>query len=326
MLSSLKTTITHAIPTGIFHGHHNNELHTHHVRLKPTGRGYFYLVLISIMLISSLNYQNNLGILTSLFFFICLVFSGLQTRSLLQDIRFNINKIEPVFCNTPAHALITITTTGDFDNAQLHLHTDISGDRTVHLNAAQQQSFNYAIPTQQRGEHIIHQINLNTIYPFGVLKATAIIDCELHFIVYPDPALTQHQSTRYAQDPHYNLQDFNQSDFAGMRTYTPGDPFKLINWKTAAKTSELYVNLYSATTHNDAWIDWDDYSGIDIEQRLSLMTRAVIDHETVQSNYGLRLPGKHIRPNFGMNHMKQCLTALACYNISYLDSTPKHQP
>jgi len=313
MSSTLDSATMKSVSSTTGGNYHIQGMRAGHVYLRPTRRGVFYLLLTLLMLVSSLNYQNNLGILTTLFFVICLLFSGLQTRRLLQNITININKIEPVFCSTPAHAIITITKFGQLSDAQILLRIDGGSDSHVHMTPAHEQTLSYAIPTTRRGEHIIQHVSITTRYPFGVIQARMTLAIEHRFIVYPDPMLAEHQMESFQQQQRHDLQDLNQTDFAGLRGYTPGDPFKHINWKAVASARGLYVNIFSSNVHSEGWIDWDDYAGLDTEQRLSLMTRAVIEHEKGLYNYGLRLPGTTIRPHCGVNHMRQCHTAMACY-------------
>ena len=313
-----EATATNSHTASAISNHCSQPLSAERVRLRPTRQALFYLALIVTMLVSSLNYQNNLGILTSLFFLSCLLLSALQGRQLLHSITLSFSKIEPVFCNNPAHISITITTHKNFKGARLLLRIDNSGnnssDKSIHMTDSQEQTLNYAIPTSHRGEHLIQSIRLSSLYPFGVMQACANFHIEQRFIVYPDPDLAEKQDLYSSQRQHHDQQDFNQSDFAGMRSYSPGDPFKLINWKTAASEKGLHINIFSSNIHSEGWIDWDDYPGMNTEQRLSLMTRAVIEHEKRQCNYGLRLANTIFRPRCGVTHMKQCLTALALFN------------
>lgn len=313
MNPALDATGNKAVPANASGISHAQQLTHNRVRLLPTRQGLFYLALTGVMLVSSLNYQNNLGILTSLFFFNCLLLSALQTWRLLRGVSLNISKIEPVFCGTAALANITIAAHGQRNNTHLSIRLDAHKDRTVNLTQGAEQSLHYAIPTARRGEHSIRHIRVSSRYPLGVVQAWINLKTAQRFIVYPDPAQTEKQALKFNQQLRQHANDLNQSDYAGMRSYSPGDPFKLINWKSVASEKGLHVNVFSSNTHTAGWIDWDDYPDMDTEQRLSLMTRSVIEHEKTVSNYGLRLPGTRIKPHCGFSHMKQCLTALACF-------------
>jgi uncharacterized protein (DUF58 family) len=284
------------------------------IHLRPTKQGIFYVLSISIILVSSINFQNNLGILTSLFFFICLLLSTVETWQLLRGVSLNLSKIEPVFCGAAANANITVFRHGHRKAAHLRIRLDQYENQLFHLADTSEQNLSYLIHTSQRGEYVIRNISVSSHYPFGVIKAWMMFKVEHHFVVYPVPADTEAHALHFNPQQRSHINDLNQSDYAGMRTYSPGDPFKLINWKSVASEKGLYVNDFSSNTDTTGWIDWDDYPDMDTEQRLSLMTRAVIQHEKLVCNYGLRLPGTSIRPHCGFSHMKQCLTALACFN------------
>ena len=61
------------------------------------------------------------------------------------------------------------------------------------------------------------------------------------------------------------------------------------------------------------WIDWHAQAAAGIEARLSRMARLVIDAETGNNLYGLRLPGCEIKPDRGGKHYHRCLKALAVF-------------
>ena len=63
------------------------------------------------------------------------------------------------------------------------------------------------------------------------------------------------------------------------------------------------------------WVDWDDYAGMDTEQRLSRLTWQVRECEAAGKVYGLRLPGTELLPNRGLVHWQSALRCLALYSI-----------
>ena len=58
-------------------------------------------------------------------------------------------------------------------------------------------------------------------------------------------------------------------------------------------------------------LDWDRFGGLDAEQRLSRLSRMVLDASRAEIRYGLALPGQRVPAGAGELHKHRCLGALA---------------
>ena len=103
-------------------------------------------------------------------------------------------------------------------------------------------------------------------------------------------------------------------DFAGLRAYHPGDSPRRIAWKAVARTGVYTTKVFSGAAGTDLWLDLADTpASLDIEQRLSRLTRWVIDATQNGLHYGLRLPDREIELGAGDPHQARCLEALALF-------------
>jgi uncharacterized protein (DUF58 family) len=71
--------------------------------------------------------------------------------------------------------------------------------------------------------------------------------------------------------------------------------------------------MFSGQETAPQWIDWKDAPGQRTEDRISALTRAVVDAEAGGQVYGLRLPDSVIDPGLGAAHRHLCLRKLALY-------------
>ena len=133
-------------------------------------------------------------------------------------------------------------------------------------------------------------------------------------MVYPhpgspaDPPPPRNTDTGGAQDERRG-----EEDFAGLRTFRPGDSPRHVAWKAAAKGGELLVKQFAGTDVTTHWLDWSMLDGLDTEQRLSRLTRWVVDAHAEGHAYGLRVPGTEIPPAISASHRHRCLSTLALY-------------
>ena len=61
------------------------------------------------------------------------------------------------------------------------------------------------------------------------------------------------------------------------------------------------------------WIDWSTVSAANVEERLSILCRMIIDADDSGHHYGLVMPDSMIEPDTGKLHRQQCLRELALY-------------
>ena len=104
-------------------------------------------------------------------------------------------------------------------------------------------------------------------------------------------------------------------DFAGFRTYRPGDSLRQVHWKGFARGQSLQSKQYTAYADRSAWLDWDMFPGEGTEQRLSHLCYWALEFESRNEEYGLRLPGVYLEPGSGERHRDQVLKELALYGI-----------
>ena len=87
-----------------------------------------------------------------------------------------------------------------------------------------------------------------------------------------------------------------------------------VAWKAYARTGDLLSKQFSGADTSSQWLDFDGIEVNDVERRLSILTRWIIDADQTQQDYGLRLPGQEFPPAHGEAHRHRCLKALAFFN------------
>ena len=100
-----------------------------------------------------------------------------------------------------------------------------------------------------------------------------------------------------------------------MKTFETGESLRHVAWKQYAREQGLWSKQYGDPVDSRVWVDWDDYAGMDTEQRLSRMTWQVCECDAAGKVYGLRLPGTELSPNQGLAHRQSALRRLALYGI-----------
>jgi uncharacterized protein (DUF58 family) len=87
-----------------------------------------------------------------------------------------------------------------------------------------------------------------------------------------------------------------------------------VAWKAFARSGELLSKQFSGADTSSQWFDFDQIVSDDLELRLSIMTRWIIEAERTHRDYGLRLPGHEFPPAHGESQRHLCLETLAFFH------------
>jgi uncharacterized protein (DUF58 family) len=71
---------------------------------------------------------------------------------------------------------------------------------------------------------------------------------------------------------------------------------------------------FSGADTSSQWFDIRQVDASDVEQRLSILTRWIVDAERTHVDYGLRLFADEIAPANGAAHRHRCLESLALFD------------
>jgi uncharacterized protein (DUF58 family) len=282
-----------------------------------------YALMSFTMLLGSMNYNNNLSfvltfLLTSLGFV-----SMHQCQRNLVGLELSFAGVEPVFAGQAAEFQIAITNHSKSRRPHLQLYVAGVVSDIDDLAAGESRVFNLEIPTQQRGRIRLDRFGVRTLFPFELFRAWAWLHMDLHGLVYPKPAaLVPEPPPTQAAQGHRQHDARGEEDFAGLRKYNVGDSPRKVAWKAYARTGDLLAKQFSGADTSSQWFDFDMLAGSDTEERLSILTRWIIDADRTQRDYGLRLPGAEFNPAHGAAHRHQCLEALSLFDLKPASSSP----
>lgn len=287
------------------------------VYIMPTRRGVFFMLLAFVMLIGSLNYNNSLAYgLTFLLASLGIV-AILHTYRNLLHLKIDVGPIAPVFCGEKVHVPIILDNHHHPARYSVKLHfprfpkeevviTDIPDHHWIRVEPT--------LTTDSRGRHQLDRLTIRTLFPLGLFQAWAHAQPIAHYMVYPAP--DDHHKLPQESLYHFKLsgdRGRGTDDFAGLRNYHQGDSLRHVHWKTLAREQELQTKQFGGDRAEELWLDWELLGDLDIEARLSRLTRWVLDADAMHVNYGLRLPSKSIPQGQGHKHKLQCLEALALF-------------
>lgn len=292
----------------------NIHLNQRNVYILPTGPGFMLAATLLLLLLTSINYQLNLGYLLTFLLAGCAIVGMHVGHGTLRGLSLSLLPPEPQFAG--ARALVGISLQSGrrttrhgigiaFMGAEHWAWTDVPalGSATLHM----------AFTLKRRGLQRVPTITAETRFPLGTFRVWTVWRPAAQVLVYPAPesAPPPLPNGEPRADGATTLRAASHGDYDGVRAYRRGDPLKLIVWKKVAKADELVSRDAQHLQHSELWLDSRHCGTTEPEQQLSRLCAWVLLAEQQGLDYGLRLPGLEIKPGRGQAQKQRCLEALA---------------
>jgi uncharacterized protein (DUF58 family) len=271
------------------------------------------------MFLGAMNYANNLALgLTFMLGALSLTAMHYCHRN-LAGVQIRSAASEPVFAGQTARFRIALENGSKLARHELAIAIEDSAAPPARVEPNGRVVLEVEMPAPQRGLLALDSFEITTRHPFGLFRAWAYLHMDLKCIVYPKPSVRGMPPPPLETDTG-GAQDTvrGDEDFAGLRSFHPGDSPRRIAWKAYAREQGLHVKVYAGTAVTSHSFDWDALQGLGVEARLSQLCRWVEDAYAAGRAFGLRLPGVEIPPNVGPGHRQRCLTALALFDENKL--------
>ncbi|RYD79430.1 MAG: DUF58 domain-containing protein [Verrucomicrobiaceae bacterium] len=148
----------------------------------------------------------------------------------------------------------------------------------------------------------------------GFFTARRRFEVRQRYIVYPKPM--GDLPLPIVSDSARDVPDGARSegdDYAGVRTWIPGESMRQIDWKAVSRGMPLMTKQWTNEAGRRLMLDFDLLPSMDTEWKLSQLARWIVDSESRGYAYGLKLRGERIDSGLGQAHFHRCLEALAAF-------------
>jgi uncharacterized protein (DUF58 family) len=290
-------------------------LGSRHVYMLPTRNGFIFSLLLFVLLLAAINYEN--GLIYALTFWLAAVgmTSMLHTHRNLLGLKIVAGPVQPVFAGD--RAVFSVCLINELDIPRLgitvaHKKNEIG---RVDIGAGDRMCLPLPVETNTRGYLDMPPVVLSTQFPVGLLYTwSRQVKVEHRCVIYPQPGPYRPIVGGIDRELRRDTgQKGEGDDFIGLREYQHGDSPRHVDWKAAARGLGLHTKRFGGESRSTVWLDWEALDGLDAETRLSQLCRWVLDAEKEGMIYGLRLPGTDINPASGEAHRRSCLEALALF-------------
>jgi len=288
------------------------------IYIIPSKTGLLFLVLVALMFVNGVNYQNNLIFSFSVLLLSIFITSIVVTYQNMAGLIISAGHGEAVFSGKTTSLHLSIEHASKKNKDGLKLGFDrIDSMSLAPVKSKRQIKLNFK--TGSRGLLSVPRITLYSIYPVGLFTCWTWVRLDFEGVVYPRPIFLPYQyvgQTEPGEESALQSVSSGVDDFRGFRKYQAGDSLKHVAWRQFAKTNQLLTKEFEQPQAQGHWLDWDALPGYKIEQRLQVLCGWVVRSHEENREYGLALPGLKIPAGRGDLHQQACLRALALHGVA----------
>lgn len=283
--------------------------------MLPTRHGWLFGAVLVVLLLAAINYGNSLAYGLTFLLASVAVVSMLYTDRNLLHLKIRAGAGAPVFAGGVAVFRVHLVNDATRPRFGVMLKRGREEVARADVAATSATTVELRVPAHKRGWLPLPEFHINTRFPLGILYSwSRRLALDERCLVYPRPsepwAWLAQSDTELAATTRPGA---GGDDFSGVREYRPGDSPRQIDWKSAARGRGLLTKEFAAGLSETLWFDLARVPAPDVETRLSMICRAVLDAELAGMRYGLRLGAITIEPDAGEIHEQRCLRALALH-------------
>ena len=281
--------------------------------ILPTRAGVAFAFVLLLMLTGAINYALSLAFILTFLLAGLGIVAMLHTFRNLAGLRVTAGKAEPVFAGDIARFPVTLRNPTRAARYSVAVARAKEQPDFVDVPAESSAVATAAVKADRRGLLYPGRLTLHTRYPLGLYYGWSYLELDTHCVVYPAPApagvpMPPLQPGGAEGRGHGEGHD----DFAGLRQYHPGDSPRHIAWKSAAREQVLLTKQFAGYAPARLWLTLDSAPRPStLEEKISRLTRWVLDADAAGIVYGLELPATTIDAASGAAHRERCLHALA---------------
>jgi uncharacterized protein (DUF58 family) len=291
------------------------------VYILPARAGLAFAVLLVLMLIGATNYALGLGFALTFLAASCAVADMVLTGRNLAGLRLAGGRAAPVFAGDAARFDIHLHNAGTADRYAIRVRfgTDGAAEHAADVPARGNAAVALAMATGERGWLRAPRIQLETRFPLGLFRAWTWWQPDLRVLVYPHPETPAQPLPVRGAASEEGHGEVGLDNFAGIRSYQPGDPMRHLAWRQIARLApedggQLVTKHFEGGAVAELALDFARLPAhLDVELRLARMTRWVLEAEQRALPYSFRLGGHRYPAGLGDAHRAACLRALALH-------------
>jgi uncharacterized protein (DUF58 family) len=300
------------------------ELNQRRVYILPTRAGLGFGALLLALLVGSINYSLGLGFGLTFVAAACGLVDMITTYRNLAHLHLRPGRAGAVFAGEEAPFELQLSNRTRLARFAVWIDLDTARDPRHAVDVATGSGTTVVLTgaSTRRGWMKAPRVRLSTRFPLGLFNAWSYWQPDSRALVYPFP---EQDAPPLPVSGHPSPDGFGSAgsdDFAGVRSYQPGDPLRQLAWRHIARLDpslggQLVSKLFEGGSLEELVLDLEALDPrLELESKLSRLTRWVLEAELRSLPYALHLGRQSIAPALGPAHQAACLEALALYGLA----------
>lgn len=267
-------------------------------------QGYLFLVLILITFIAGINYANNLILGFCFLIGAVLCISFYLTFKQLHALTIEVKSYEIGQVGQALHLGIYFC-----QEQKQARYLWIKVDKQLHklYLSELKQTFHLSFSPEQRGKFHYPEIQIFSVYPFGLVRAWTYIYLQQESWIAPKSTVSAAEN----KNTHHRFEQ-DVDEFRELKDYREGEPLQAVSWKHAARGQGLYVKVFEQyQDQHFIEIHYDHMPSPSHEEKLSLIMGLVEQCEQLNCAYSIYLPNAQLPSGTGDKQLLQAKLLLA---------------
>jgi uncharacterized protein (DUF58 family) len=293
------------------------------VYILPTRAGLGFCALLLVLLVGSINYNLGLGFGLTFVAGACALVDMVQTTRNLAGLVLSPGRAPDVFAGEDAPFELRVENPTRLPRYAVWIDFEHVPEprQAVDVPAGGSTTLVLRTPTRTRGWMRPPRVRLSTRFPLGLFRAWSWWQPDSRALVYPFPEQDAPPLPMLGRPSPDGAGSTGSDDFAGVRSYQPGDPMRYLAWRQIARLDpelggQLVTKHFEGGTADELVLDFDALPPwLDEELRLARMARWVLEAEQRALPYAFRLGRIRYDAALGAAHQAACLRALALYGL-----------
>ena len=281
-----------------------NLINRNNLYIFPNQKGFQVGALVFFCFAVAIFYQNNFALLLSIILFFIFFISILISYQNLNNLRFKL--IENLF---PSNQEINLKYLVESENKQERLNVDFDQNKNqfkTDINQSKQINFRHAF--NQRGIMETPDLNISSVFPFGIIKTFGKISFKEKIIVYPKPI----QPPQFVLD---NINNKNQEGFDYEFDKIEEDKFNQnlskVSWKHYSIKKKYYFKKFIFKKDSENIIIDIEKLSDNLEKSLSYASYLINHFYKLKNPFAVKYKDYISNMSCSYEHKKKQLTFLA---------------
>jgi uncharacterized protein (DUF58 family) len=283
----------------------------------PTLTGFSFLGLGFVLWLLGTSYQNNLILALSYLLVSLIVVAIFHSYANLAGLQIKVLGAKPAFVGENVYFMLQIQGARAQGYENLTIRWWNGENASFDFEGKKSTQIRVGVYADKRGILQPGKLLIESCFPLGIIRCWTWLNLDAHAVIFPKPLqMTFPKQPLGDSDSEHGEQISGGDDFTGLKEYRAGDPIKHIAWKHYAREQGLYSKEYGRAPRRDSYLQWDAFSHLPAEERLSALCYWALEFDRTGITYGLRLPGKEFAPACSDGHRLNVLSALALFDIN----------